>query len=212
MLLESPGITKDYLEPNGGYMPDMSAVVLRDCYRRGWIMSTEHCGATGVGAVQGVAVPATGSHSLHRLMAVRQQQGLSRLTIARRLNIEIGQVQQQESESSDLPLSTVYAWQKVLGVPVAELLVEAGDALSAPVLKRSQLVRLMKTALAISEQTKQKSIRRMVQTMVGQLAEIMPELAKVNAWHIVGKRRCLGELGVAAQQSFSDEVFLDPMD
>jgi transcriptional regulator with XRE-family HTH domain len=172
-------------------------------------MSIEDCDATGVGAVQDVAVPATGGQPLQRLASVRRQQGLSRQTVARRLNIEIEQVRQQESESSDLPLSTVYAWQQVLEVPVAELLVEAGDALSSPVLERSQLVRLMKTALTISEQTKQGSVRRMVQTMVGQLIEIMPELANVSTWHICGKRRRLSELGVAAQRRLGEEMFID---
>ena len=172
-------------------------------------MSIEHCDAMGVGAAQDVVFPATGSQPLQRLAAVRRQQGLSRGTVARRLNIETEQVRQQESESSDLPLSMVYAWQKVLEVPVADLLVEPGDALTSPVLQRSQLVRLMKTVLAISEQTKQESVRRMVQTMVGQLVEIMPELANVSAWHAVGKRRRLSELGVAAQRSLSDEVFMD---
>lgn len=172
-------------------------------------MSIEPCAATGVGAAQNVAVPATGSQSLQRLAAVRRQQGLSRRTVARRLNIEIEQVRQQESESCDLPLSMLYAWQKALEAPVAELLVEAGDALTPPVLERSQLVRLMKTALAISEQTKQESVRRMVQTIVGQLVEIMPELANVSAWHAVGKRRRLSELGVAAQRRLGDEWFVD---
>jgi transcriptional regulator with XRE-family HTH domain len=175
-------------------------------------MSIEHCDATGVGAMQGVAVPATVGQPLQRLAAVRRQQGFSRHTVAHRLNIEIEQVRQQESESCDLPLSVVYAWQKVLEVPVADLLVEAGDALSSPVLERSQLVRLMKTALAISEQTKQESVRRMVQTMVGQLVEIMPELANVSAWHIVGKRRRLSELGVAAQRRLPEKVFMDVVD
>lgn len=175
-------------------------------------MSIEHCDATSVGAAQDVIVPATGRQPLQRLAAVRRQQGVSRCTMARRLNIEIEQVRQQECESSDLPLSMVYAWQKVLEVPVAELLVEAGDGLTSPVLKRSQLVRLMKTVLAISEQTKQESVRRMVQTMVGQLVEIMPELANVSAWHTVGKRRSPGELGVAALRGLSDKVFMDIVD
>ena len=172
-------------------------------------MQTEHCDVTGMGAVQCVAVPETGSQPLQRLAAVRRQQGVTRRTVARRLNIETEQVRQQESEGSDLPLSMVYAWQKVLDVPVAELLVEAGDALSSPVLMRSQLVRLMKTVLAISEQTKQESVRRMVQTMVGQLVEIMPELANVGAWHVVGKRRSPSELGVAAQRRLGEEMFVD---
>ena len=175
-------------------------------------MSIEHCDATGVGTAQDVAVPATGSQPLQRLAAVRRQQGLTLGTVARRLNIEIEQVRQQESESSDLPLSMLYAWQKALEVPVAELLVEAGDALTAPVLKRSQLVRLMKTVVTISEQTKQESVRRMVQTMVGQLVEIMPELANVSAWHTLGEQRGPSELGVAAQRRLSDKVFMDVVD
>ena len=172
-------------------------------------MNIGHCDATGVATVQDVAVPAASSQPLQRLAAVRRQQGLTRRTVARRLNIEIEQVRQQESESSDLPLSMVYAWQKVLEVPVAELLVEAGDALTSPILMRSQLVRLMKTVLAISEQTKQESVRRMVQTMVGQLVEIMPELANIGPWHAVGKRRRLNELGVAAQRRLGEELFID---
>jgi len=173
-------------------------------------MSIEQCDATGVGAAQDVVVPTvTSSQPLQRLAAVRRQQGVSRSTVARRLNVALEQVRQQESESSDLPLSMLYAWQKVLEVPVAELLVEAGDALTSPVLKRAQLLRLMKTVLAISEQTKQESVRRMMQTMVGQLVQIMPELANVSAWHTVGERRRPSELGVTAQRRLNDEWFVD---
>ena len=85
----------------------------------------------------------------------------------------------------------------------------AGDPLTLPVLKRSQLVRLMKTVLAICERAKQESIRRMGRTMADQLIEIMPELAKVGAWHAVGKRRNLGELGAAAHRRLADEVFVE---
>ena len=90
-----------------------------------------------------------------------------------------------------------------------ELLVEAGDSLVSPILERSQLVRLMKSVLAIREQAKQESIRRMAQTMCDQLTEIMPELASVSAWHAVGKRRRLNELGVAAHRRLTEDVFVD---
>jgi transcriptional regulator with XRE-family HTH domain len=146
---------------------------------------------------------------MQRLAAVRRQQGVSRRTVARRLNVDVEEVRQQECETTDLPLSVLYAWQKVLDVPVAELLVEASDGLTSPILERSQLVRLMKTVLAVSEQTRQESIRRMAQTMAGQLIEIMPELANVGSWHTIGKRRRLDELGIAAQRRFADEVFID---
>jgi hypothetical protein len=128
------------------------------------------------------------------------------------LNIEVDQLRDQESETSDLPLSILYAWRQVLDVPVSELLVEAGDALATPVLERSQLVRLMKTVLAIRDQAKQPSIRRMSQTMYDQLVEIMPELANVGPWHAVGKRRRLSELGIAAQRRLAEDMFIDRED
>jgi hypothetical protein len=70
----------------------------------------------------------------------------------------------------------------------------------------------MKTVLAISEQTKQESIRRMTQTMRDQLIEVMPELANINPWHAVGKRRHLGELGIAAHRRLTESVFIDRND
>jgi hypothetical protein len=65
---------------------------------------------------------------------------------------------------------------------------------------------------AIRAQAKQESIRRMAETMVNQLVEIMPELVNVGPWHAVGKRRRLSELGIAAQRRLKDEVFLDTDD
>ena len=128
------------------------------------------------------------------------------------MDVEIEQVRQQEQATTDLTLSMLYAWQKALDVPVSELLVEAGDTLASPILERSQLVRFMKTVLAIRQQAKQESIRRMAETMAGQLVEIMPELAKIGPWHSVGKRRRLNELGIAAQRRLADEVFVDSED
>jgi hypothetical protein len=45
--------------------------------------------------------------------------------------------------------------------------------------------------------------------MYDQLIEIMPELAKIGPWHVVGKRRRLNELGVAAQRHLTEDVFID---
>jgi len=150
--------------------------------------------------------------ALHRLGAVRRQQGISRRTVARRLGMETSQVKAQERESSDLLLSRLYQWQLLLEVPITELLVEAGDPLSEPVLKRAQLVRVMKTVLAILETSEQEPIQRMAQTLVGQLTEIMPELEGVGPWHAVGERRRRDEYGVAAERRLADSVFTDMMD
>jgi transcriptional regulator with XRE-family HTH domain len=175
-------------------------------------MSIGQCVTTGLGhAVPPpiAAPPRPTAQPLHRLATVRRLQGISRGTMARRLNIDLGELAEQERETTDVPLSVLYAWQKTLEVPIGELLVETDDALSLPVLRRSQLLRLMKTVLAVAQHAKQICVRRMAETMAAQLIEIMPELAHVSPWHAVGKRRRLSELGIAAERQLSDEIFVD---
>jgi transcriptional regulator with XRE-family HTH domain len=178
-------------------------------------------GATGARDSGGLTALANGNgngsrngngKSLQRLAAVRRLQGLSRRTVARRLNVEVSEIRRQEEQTSDLPLSLLYQWQRALEVPISELLVESEDTLAQPLMQRAQMVRLMKTVLAILEQTDQDAVRLMAQTLVEQLIEAMPELRGVSAWHAVGRRRRLDELGVAASRSLSDEVFVDLMD
>ena len=144
-----------------------------------------------------VKVP-TAQRPLHRLPEVRRRQGITRRTLARRLNTDVATVKALEQPTNDLLLSTLYTWQEVLDAPVAELLVESEEPLSAPVLKRAKMVRLMKTAGAILERAQQPSIRRMAQMLVDQLCELMPELKGVSPWHAVGRRRTQDELGQAA--------------
>jgi transcriptional regulator with XRE-family HTH domain len=172
-------------------------------------MSIGHCDISGLGLPPNVALPPAEARPMQRLAAARRQQGVSRRAVARRMNVDVEEVQRQESESADVPLSVLYAWQKALDVPLSELLVEANDTFASPILERSRLLRLMKTVMAVSEQARQPSIRRMAQTMVEQLLEIMPELAEVTAWHTVGKRRRLDELGVAALRRFAEDAFID---
>lgn len=144
---------------------------------------------------------------LHRLAHVRRLQGVSRRTLARRMNTDVREIKMQEREDSDLLLSQLYQWQQALEVPVGELLVESDDPLSAPVLRRAQMVRLMKTATAILERSQQVSIRRMAQVLVDQLVELMPELDGVTPWHVIGKRRTQDETGQAAQRRLSLDAF-----
>ena len=148
---------------------------------------------------------------LHRLHEVRRLQGISRRTVARRLKTDVSEIKSQEDESADLLLSTLYQWQDVLQVPVEELLVESGDELSPPILRRTQMVRLMKTVSAILQRTQQPSIQRMAQMLVEQLVELMPELEGVGPWHAVGKRRTQDELGQAVYRRLSPEALADMM-
>ena len=152
--------------------------------------------------------PSASKRSLHRLASVRRLQGISRRTVATHMNVDAAVVRREEVETADLSLSRLYQWQEALGVPIGELLVESEDSLSYPLMKQAQFVRLMKTALAIREQTEQEPVHLMAQTLIDQLVEMMPELQGVRPWHAVGNRR-LEESGVAAQRALSDDVFVD---
>lgn len=144
---------------------------------------------------------------LHRISEVRRQQGVSLRSAARRMGTEVSRLKVQEQETADLHLSDLYQWQQALDVPVADLLVEQSAPLSRPVMERAKMVRLMKTASAILEQSTSTATRRMAQTLVDQLVELMPELSEVSAWHTVGQRRSLDEFGRAYDRRISDDVF-----
>jgi len=94
-----------------------------------------------------------------------------------------------------------------LEVPVAELLVEGEGQLSGPVLQRSRMVKLMKTAAAIREHARDTTTARMVSMLIEQILELMPELADVTPWHTVGQRRTLDDVGRTARNPVADDVF-----
>jgi len=165
------------------------------------VATNGHAGAATNGHANGHA------HALHRLAAVRRQQGISQRNIARRLNIDIATVREQEEESTDLPLSTLYLWQRILEVPIAELLVDSNAPLSPPVFERARMVKVMKTVAAIAEKADTPPMKRLLQMLIEQLLEIMPELTDVAPWHTVGQRRTLDEYGRVVERQLPDDLF-----
>ncbi|MFM8734109.1 MAG: helix-turn-helix domain-containing protein [Pirellulales bacterium] len=145
--------------------------------------------------------------ALHRIAAVRQQQGVTLRNVARRLGMSLPLVRRQEQADCDLRVSDLLRWQQVLEVPVAELLVEGEGQLSGPVLERSRMVKLMKTAAAIRERTQGQPVGRLVTMLVEQILEIMPELSDVTPWHTVGQRRTLDDVGRTGRAVVSEDVF-----
>lgn len=145
---------------------------------------------------------------MHQIGAIRRQQGISLRAAARQLGKTVEAVGAEEDEASDLRLSEVYAWQNILDVPVSDLLIDSETPLSRPVMERARLVRLMKTAAAICEESDSESVGRLGERLVEQLIEIMPELKEVGAWHAVGKRRSLSEYGRVFDQRISEEMLL----
>jgi hypothetical protein len=177
------------------------------------VADTEHSDALRAAADGGDA-SLRASHSrqrrLHRIADVRRLQGVTLRNVSRRLGTPLTVVRRQEQPDCDLRLSDLLQWQEVLEVPVAELLVEGEGQLSGPVLQRSRMVKLMKTAAAIRERTHDTTTGRMVSMLIEQILELMPELADVTPWHTVGQRRTLDDVGRTARQTVAEEVFRRP--
>lgn len=150
-----------------------------------------------------LSVSETPAKPLHRLKQVRRQQQVSLRTIARRLNIGVAEARRQEDPKTDLPLNQLYAWQRALNVPVAELLVDSHLELSAPIYQRAQLVRLMKTVASMFEYADTEPVRRLTDMLFEQLTEIMPELAEIGPWQASGSQRTLEDVGQAYERRFS---------
>ena len=157
--------------------------------------------------VNGSSAP---GRALHRIQEVRRQQGVSLRRVGQLLHTDVRELRREEDPNSDLPISRLYAWQMALEVPVGDLLVDSGAPLSAPVLERARLVRIMKTVAAIREKAQSTSVERLAQTLVDQVLEIMPELEGINPWHSVGQRRSLEEYGRIVERTYSDHMWQEP--
>jgi len=142
---------------------------------------------------------------LQKLSAARRRQGLSVRCVAQRLGRTLGAVRAQEDERADLLGSELYRWQAALEVPLEELLDEPNDSLSPRVMMRAQLLKVMKTAMALRRQARSEAERRLGRLLVEQLLEIMPELKEVSGWPAVGHRRRADELGRIGENPIPDD-------
>ena len=156
----------------------------------------------GIGrSLNGGEAPKAPVQPKHRLAEVRQQQGVSVRSAARRMGVPMEQVRREERPDSDLTLSQLARWEAALEVPLVDLLVDNEAPLSEPILKRAKWLRLMKTVKALLETDASPSVRRMASMLEQQVIEIMPELKEVGAWHSVGQRRTQDELGRIAEET-----------
>jgi transcriptional regulator with XRE-family HTH domain len=145
------------------------------------------------------------SKGLHKLSSARRRQGLSIRCVAQRLGRTVSEVRAQEDERADMLVSDLYRWQEALEVPIEELLEEPEDALSAMVSVRAQLLKVMKTAMAMRRQARSESERRLARLLTEQLLEIMPELKEVSGWPAVGHRRRADEVGRIGENPISED-------
>jgi len=157
-----------------------------------------------------IVPPANASpRPLHRIGEVRQQQGVSVRSAARRLGLSMQEVRSQEEPTCDLRLSQLHQWQQVLEVPLSDLVVDPAGPLSTPVSQRARMLRVMKTAKAVAESAHEPPVQRLATMLVSQLVELMPELKEVSAWHSVGQRRTQDEMGRIVERTIPDSFFGD---
>lgn len=151
----------------------------------------------------------TPAKPLHRISEVRQEQGVSIRSAARRMGLPMQEVRAQEDPTRDLKLSQLHLWQEVLEVPLADLLIDSSGPLSTPVSQRARMLRVMKTAKALSESSHEPGVQRLAAMLINQLVELMPELQEVSAWHSVGQRRTQDEMGRIIERTIPDNFFGD---
>jgi transcriptional regulator with XRE-family HTH domain len=150
------------------------------------------------------------SHPLHRLSVVRQQQGISLRSIARKFGRSVHEIRLEEDMCHDLKISELLQWQKILNVPLIDLLEDPDASLSDPIHKRASLLRIMKSAKAIEESAQGTAVKRLAIMLINQLTTLMPELADVAPWHSVGQRRTQSDVGKIAENPIPENFFTDP--
>lgn len=135
----------------------------------------------------------------HRVAEVRQSQGLTERTVAKRMGVDIRTYRALECATTDLTLSQLTAIQKALDVPLVDLLVDS-QALSRPVQERAKMVKTMKTAVAIRESQPAGRIGKLSKMLCEQLVDVMPELEEVGGWPQFGARRGQSSIGRVLSQ------------
>lgn len=125
-----------------------------------------------------------------RLKQVRQREGISQGSMARRL----GQAYTLEDEGHDLTVAELLACQQALDVPLSELI-----DVPCPVESRAAVLRAYKSALSLREEAEHPSVQRLAERMIRDLLTAFPELdgstrawigqRGVRSWPSVGARR-----------------------
>lgn len=146
---------------------------------------------------------------LHRLAAVRRAKGMPRRVLAQRLGITLEELRQKE-ESADLSISTLARWAAVLNVSITELVVEADECLVPTHLPQSQAARLMKVAAKLRDRTRRRSIQRLAQTFVDQLAEILPALGEIAQKNHRHSRRLGRRTAAGVVRPLPESIFTRP--
>ena len=125
-----------------------------------------------IGTISTMDTPEEGGGTqeiFHRVRTARLKYEVSLRSAARQMGSDIRSLRLLEQETTDLRLSDLHKWQKVLDVPMTELIEENDEPLSRLVMERALVIRLMKTAASIHERVPvdmQSMAERFVHTLV----------------------------------------------
>ena len=114
----------------------------------------------------------------------------------------------QEAESDNLSIGTLSRWALALGVPVTELIVEPKGEFAPTSMAPTQAARLMAVATRLRQRTRRRSVQRLAQTFVDQLAEILPALEQLVQHTPSRFRSATRRVGRSALRPLPDDIFL----
>ena len=129
-----------------------------------------------------------GRKAVHRLQQARNAAGVSIRSMTARTGLPASTLKTQE-ESDDLYLSDFIRWQRALAVPFEELVEPYTGQMADHIRFRASLVRLMKSVKALYQDELSERQQNVVNNVVYQLEQIMPELSDVESWPQFGPRR-----------------------
>lgn len=152
------------------------------------------------------ALPREGKTAYHRIAKVRENQGMSIQSCARKLGISVSEAREQEKPTSDLTISQLTAWKRVLEVPFSEIVIQTEDEPADPIRNRAMLLKVMKSVKSVRQHSREERIRILADNAISQLVALMPELEQVSAWPDVGQSHESRAPGVVATRRFDPEV------
>jgi len=130
-------------------------------------------------------------------------------SVSRNMGVGVRQLRREENEAADLTLSRLVEWQRALNVPLLEVLLDNDEQMTPSVIHRGALLKIMKTAAAIIEQSDCPDVKTLASQIADSLTEVMPELAGVTAWPSVGQRRTSEDMGRIAECPVSAKLLGD---
>ena len=147
---------------------------------------------------------------VHRLRQVREQSETSLRAVASRTGIPIGILRKQQ-DSNEISLVDFLRWQRALNVPFEELLQPIATELADHIRVRAGLVRLVRSIKSLLHDELTERQATIVENIIDQLNELMPELRAVPAWPAIGSRRSQNEPAVIESQMIDTNVWCGDM-